>query len=100
MSGLLVSSYKVTPSSILGHRKMLFMTVEGQNLLCIFCHGVMTHCSRLWGVVSEEQMEKGSGRVTHIRRAHNLKCHIFKLLNNFFLDIFSQFSGPFYISFF
>ena len=35
----------------------------------------------------------------YIRRAHNLKCHIFKLLNNFFLDIFCQFSGPFHIGF-
>ena len=36
----------------------------------------------------------------HIRRVHNLKCHIFKLLNNFFLDIFHQFSGPFHIGFY
>ena len=70
MSGLLVSRYKVTPSSIPGHHKMLFMMVEGQNLLCKFCHCVMTHCSGLWGVVSEEQVEKGSGGVTQLWRGY------------------------------
>ena len=34
----------------------------------------------------------------YIRRPHNLKCHTYKL--TFFLDIFCQFSGPFYISFY
>ena len=41
----------------------------------------------------------GKGRDVNIRRAHNLECHIFQLLNNFFLGIFCQLSGPFYIGF-
>ena len=65
-----------------------------------FHQWIMSWYSGCWQYRLKHQVDRLLSLLSLVLRAHNLKCHINKLLNKFFLDIFCHFSGPFYISFF